>query len=145
MGKSRFAKTYKKAHDIQTRANEEVINNQCECPHQDADGYNALDIVHKGDQRAYRCNNCRKIIAIKAPTKDEVEEASNTVDVALDMLKIQLNVKSEKQQKVIDLCAQGQKILIKLVLVYTQYLNEASNRANKKKKGYRDGAIVHID
>ena len=145
MAKSRFAKTWKKANDIQKKANEEVINNQCECPHQDADGYNSLDIVHKGDQKAYRCFNCQKIISITAPKKDAVEDAANVVDTALDMLKINLNVKSEKQQKILDLCAQGQKILRKLVPVYSQMLNEANNENKKKKSGHKSGAIVRID
>ena len=135
MAKSRFAKTWKKANDIQKKANEEVINNQCECPHQDADGYNSLDIVHKGDQKAYRCFNCQKIISINAPKKDAVEDAANVVDTALDMLKINLNVKSEKQQK----------ILRKLVPVYSQMLNEANNENKKKKSGHKSGAIVHYD
>lgn len=145
MAKSRFAKQWKKANDIQKKASEEVINNQCECPHQDVDGYNALTIVHKGDQKAYRCNNCQKIISITAPKKDEAEDAANIIDTALDMLKINLNPKKENQQKIIDLCAQGQKILRKLVPVYSQLLNEANNENRKKKTGHKSGAIVHID
>lgn len=145
MSKSRFAKQWKKANDIQKKASEEVINNQCECPHQDQDGYNALTIVHKGDQRAYRCNNCQKIISITAPKKSEVEDAANSIDTALDMLKINLNPKKENQQKIIDLCAQGQKILRKLVPVYSQFLNEATNENKKKKSGHKSSAIVHFD
>lgn len=145
MSKSRFAKQWKKATEIQKKASEEVIANQCECPHQDSDGFNALIVVHKGDQKAYRCSNCQKVISIKAPKKDEIEDAANTVDTAFDMLKINLNPKNEKQQKILDLCAQGQKILRKLVPVYLQLLSEANNENRKKKSGHKSGAIVRID
>ena len=144
MGKSRYEKIYHKASEIRKKADKEVVNNQCECPHQDSDGF-SIDIVHRGDEKAYRCYNCQKIISIVAPKKGEVEEAMDTIDTALDNIKMQLNLKNENQCKILDLTAQCQKLLRKLTPVYYQMLSEAVNKSKKNKKGHRDGAIMHLD
>lgn len=145
MAKNRFSKNYKKAYEINKKANDEIINNQCECPHQDDDGDMSIDIVHKGDRRAYRCNNCQKIISIDSPTKEELMDAADTVDTAIDIIKMQLNTKSEKQQRILTMCADTQKWLRKIEPIYSQYLAEAVNKNKHKNKGSRGGATLHID
>ena len=144
MGK-KFKKMYQQTNEIRKDAEKATMDIQCECPHQDEDGYDNVDIVTKGDVRALRCNDCKKIIALKPPTKDDTTEASNTIDTALDYLKMKCNPKSEKQAKIIKAAANTQKALRKLIPAYNQMITENANKEKKNKYGRRGGAIMRYN
>lgn len=140
-----FKKQLEELNKIEKNAKKAKIKNQCKCNHRDDDGDLTLASVENGGKvNAYKCTSCDGIIAIKAPTPQEVKDAVNVIITSLDYFKIvtmkgpnNLNKLSEGEAADRKLVASVMEFLISYRNGYEKALERNQKRNQNRRKNTR--------
>lgn len=140
MAKNQYAGAMEYQRKMQKKLDLAKVKIRCECYHHGEDSFAPSLEKAKGandgnNKYAYLCTNCTKPISLKALPEKNRLDSINTVDLMIDLIKMQCNPNKPEEKKLISMLAKFQfKLVTGIEDLYKVKVLGVGKKKNRNKK-----------